>query len=108
MSLFDLFGKKETIDSGVKKCRETEGALLIDVREIEEYQAGHIPGSLNMPLGLVTMMAADYAQDKNTPLFVYCRSGARSGKAEEALKEAGYANVTNIGGITEYRGEIER
>lgn len=102
MSLGRLFGKKETIEDGVKLCRSLSGAVLIDVRTHEEYVRGHIPGSRNFPLdGLQEMRL-----DKKTPVFVYCQSGARSRMACLALKQAGY-EVTDIGGISGYKGELE-
>ena len=45
---------------------------------------------------------------KDTPLFVYCHSGARSSQAVRALTRMGYNNVKNIGGIAAYTGEVER
>ena len=53
-------------------------------------------------------MAAGLAEDKETPLFVYCYSGARSGQAVHVLRRMGYANVKNIGGIAAWTGEVER
>lgn len=48
------------------------------------------------------------APDKSTPLFLYCRSGARSAQATNQLQRAGYSNVKNIGGIVNYSGAVER
>jgi len=106
MGFFD-FLKPADIGRGVEQYRETPGAVLIDVREADEYAAGHIPGAVNVPLSALTGIAAA-APDKNSPLFVYCLSGGRSSQAVSALKSAGYVSVTNIGGIGAYRGEIER
>lgn len=106
MGFFD-FLKGPDIDQGVQEFRETSGAVLLDVRTPQEYQEGHIPGSVNAPLqtlgGENTLPA-----DLNTPLFVYCHSGARSGQAVRLLARMGYANVKNIGGIAAYTGKTER
>lgn len=106
MGLFD-FMKSHDINEGVKTCAATSGAVLLDVRNPDEYAAGHIPGSVNLPLSEIRS-AEDRFPDTDTPLYVYCLSGARSSKAIAALKEMGYTNLTNIGGIRAWRGDIER
>ena len=106
MGLFD-FMKLPDINEGVKSCAETHGAVLLDVREPDEYAAGHIPGSVDLPLSQIKS-AEDRFPDTDTPLFVYCLSGARSGRAITALKEMGYTNLTNLGGIRAWHGEIEK
>ena len=65
------------MNDGVEQARQTPGALLLDVRTPEEYAAGHVPGSRNIPLDCVGQAELD----REAPLFVYCRSGARSGQA---------------------------
>ena len=106
MGLFD-FMKSPDINEGVKICEETQGAVLLDVRDRDEYAAGHIPGSVNLPLSEIRS-AEDRFPDVDTPLFVYCLSGARSSKAIAALGEMGYTKLTNLGGIRAWRGEIEK
>ena len=106
MGLFD-FMKSPDINEGVKTCAETQGAALLDVREPDEYAAGHIPGSVNLPLSEIRS-AEDRFPDTDTPLFVYCLSGARSSKAIAALKEMGFMSMANLGGIRAWRGEIEK
>ena len=68
---------------------------IIDVRETEEYQSGHINGALNIPLGNISQCQIN----KQNHIAVYCRSGARSQRALDILKENGFVNVTNIGGV---------
>ncbi len=94
------------INAGVEKYRATPGAVLLDVRAAQEYRQGHIPSSVNLPLDRIGQ-ADMYFEDRDTPLFVYCYSGARSAQAAAALKSMGYANVVNIGGIADYRGATE-
>ena len=106
MGLFD-FLKRPDINEGVRRCQETSGAVLLDVRTREEYSQGHIPGSRNLPLG-ETGQLAQWAPERSTPLFVYCLSGARSAQATAQLRRMGYEHVTNIGGISGYRGKVER
>lgn len=106
MGLFDLI-KPHDINKGVKLCAETAGAMLLDVRNADEYAAGHIPGSVNLPLPGISE-AEQRISDKSTPLFVYCLAGTRSSRAINALKVMGYTNLHNIGGIRAWQGEIER
>ena len=100
------FLKGPDIDQGVKEFRETSGAVLLDVRTPQEYQEGHIPGSINVPLQSLST-ADQIPAGKNTPLFVYCRSGARSGQAVRLLAQMGYTGAKNIGGIAAYKGKVE-
>lgn len=95
------------MDAGVEQCRQTPGALLLDVRTEGEYAEGHVPGAKNLPLQALEGIAA-LAPAKDTPLYVYCRSGARSDQAAGQLQRMGYTRVTNIGGIMNYRGKVER
>ena len=106
MSILDLFQTPDINDCAAL-CAEKPGAVLLDVREPDEYAAGHIPGSVNLPLSVIAA-APKRVPKKDTPLFVYCLSGNRSSSAVGALKSMGYTNVTNIGGIRSWRGEIER
>lgn len=106
MGFFD-FLKSPDINQGVQECGATPGAILLDVRTPQEYREGHIPGSKNIPLQ--TLDGAEIpAARKDTPLFVYCYSGARSRQAVGLLAQMGYANAKNIGGIAAYTGKVER
>lgn len=102
MSLFQA----NDINAGVAEYQKTPNAKLIDVREADEYAAGHIPASINIPLSSIGK-AKEEITDLDTPLFVYCRSGNRSGQAVAWLKQAGYSKVKNIGGIADYSGKTE-
>ena len=106
MGFFDLF-KQPDVNQGVKKYQSTSGAGLLDVRTPEEYRSGHLPGSKNIPLQAIDKVAS-VAENKDTALYVYCQSGARSRQAAGMLKQMGYTNVNNIGGIATYAGKVER
>lgn len=106
MGLFSWFASPD-IHDGLEAYRTSPGAVLLDVRTPQEYGEGHIPGSVNLPLQEINRID-EVVQEEDTPLFVYCYSGARSGQAVHALKRAGYTSVTNIGGISGYRGKVER
>ena len=106
MGFFD-FLKAPDMNEGLKRFSATPGAVLLDVRTRSEYAGGHIPGSRNIPLQEI-QKAPSVIPRKDTPLFVYCYSGARSRQAVNRLQKMGYTNVTNIGGISAYSGKVER
>ncbi|ROS04868.1 phage shock protein E [Sinobacterium caligoides] len=72
--------------------------IIIDVRTSEEYQAGHLDAAVNVPYDVIAKHIAELADDKNTEIVLYCRSGRRSGVALETLRGLGYVDVTNVGG----------
>ena len=106
MGFFD-FLKQPEVNQGVKDYKNTAGAVLLDVRTPEEYSEGHIPESKNVPLQTLDKVRS-VVENKDTVLFVYCYSGARSRQAVVALGQMGYTKVNNIGGISSYRGKVER
>ena len=106
MGFFD-FLKRPDINQGVKEYSATEGAVLLDVRTPDEYRQGHIPGSKNVPLQSIDKVTV-MINNKATPIFVHCLSGARSRQAAAVLQQLGYTNVKNIGGISAYAGKVER
>ena len=106
MGFFSFLQTKD-INSGVRSYLSTEGAVLLDVRTPEEYAEGHIEGSQNIPLQNIES-AETVIKDKDTPIFVHCRSGGRSAQATSILKKMGYTNVEDIGGILSYRGKVIR
>ena len=106
MGFIDFFEQPD-INKGVMEYRNTNGAVLLDVRTPQEYREGHIPGSKNVPLQQLDKIRS-VADNMNIPLFVYCHSGGRSRQAVSMLQHMGYHNVQNIGGITAYSGKMER
>ncbi len=106
MGLFS-FLKPRDINAGVKEFYSTKGAILLDVRTSEEYAEGHIEGSTNIPLQSMEQ-AERVIKEKGTPIFVHCRSGGRSAQATGILKQMGYTNVKDIGGILSYNGKVVR
>ena len=106
MGFFDLF-KQNDINQGVKDYHNIPGAVLLDVRTPQEYREGHIPGSKNLPLQTIDKVDS-IVENKDTVLYVYCHSGARSRQATAMLQHMGYTNVQNIGGIAAYQGKVER
>ena len=101
-----LFTSAADINKGVEEFQATPGAVLLDVRTPEEYAGGHIPGSISIPLAALPARYNELGA-LDTPLFVHCLSGGRSGQAVRFLKSVGYTNVKNIGGINAWRGKVE-
>ncbi len=106
MGLFDFLHKID-FHQELENYKKTKGAVLLDVRTPEEYKSGRVPGSKNLPLQQI----ADIQKriyNKTTPLYIYCHSGARSRQAVAAVRQMGYTNVRDMGGIIQYEGRIER
>ena len=75
--------------------------ILIDVRTHAEWDDGHIETAIHIPLDKISNMIEGFIEDKDQVIYLYCRSGNRSGQAEMALKSIGYVNAKNVGGIKE-------
>ena len=107
--MFDLLKNKNSISmkEAEKELQQDPSIVLVDVRSRQEYREVHIPNSLNIPLDQIKMIQ-EKIRDKNSRLFVYCLSGGRSATACMYLEKMGYTDVTNIGGISKWTGEIER
>ena len=94
------------INALLEEYYNTPGALLLDVREADEYAEGHIPDAKNVRLQALRDVLEEI--DPDTPLYVYCQSGGRSFKAATVLRGVGFTNVTDLGGINRYTGEREK
>ncbi|HEU5315449.1 MAG TPA: rhodanese-like domain-containing protein [Chloroflexota bacterium] len=77
-------------------ARAQRGALLVDVREPDEWRSGHAAGARHIPLGQLTRRLAELPEDRE--LIMVCRSGNRSGMAVGQLRRAGYTQVRNLRG----------
>jgi rhodanese-related sulfurtransferase len=86
----------------IQKQTDNKEVILLDVREDSEWEAGHINGAVHIALGAISSETTKELS-KDTPLYVYCRSGRRAGEAEIKLKSLGFSNVRNIGGIIEWQ-----
>lgn len=74
-----------------------QNSTVIDVRTEQEYNAGHLKNSINIPYGEIKDTIGEHVHDKNEKIIVYCRSGRRSDIAKKTLDEMGYTNVINAG-----------
>jgi phage shock protein E len=75
------------------------GATIVDVRSPEEFRDGAYPGALNIPVQVLSGRMGEIPRDK--PVVLYCASGARSAAAARTLKQAGYPDVVNAGGLSD-------
>lgn len=73
-----------------------QGATVLDVRESEEYAAGHLPGARLLPLGVLPVRMHELVKEQ--PVYVVCQSGGRSAQAEQLLAQAGFDARSVSGG----------
>ena len=97
--------KKITSDEA-KNIMLTEKPIVVDVRSWEEYNEGHIPNAISIPLETIENEAETKLKNKDDLILVYCRSGRRSREAALRLIEKGYTNVIDFGGIQDWNGEV--
>ena len=91
-----------------KEMMDSQEVILLDVREQEEYDQGHIPGAVLLPVGTISEETAGAViPDQEDTVLVYCRSGNRSKTAAAALAQLGYTNVYEFGGINTWPYETE-
>ena len=92
-----------------KEMMDTQEVIVLDVREQDEYDSGHIPGAVLLPVGTISEETASAViPEKDDTVLVYCRSGNRSKTASEALAELGYTNIYEFSGINTWSYEIEQ
>lgn len=106
MGIFDLLNGPD-INEGLREYQAEPRAVLLDAREADEYASGHIKGSRNLPLSQFMKVESMFT-DKSLPIYVYCHSGGRSKRMAAGLTKLGFEKVVNIGGITDYKGQLER
>ena len=90
-----------TISPAAARERLKQGALLVDVRTVAEYNAGHLTNAVNIPLGEIKETLPRRVSDKGQVLLLHCRSGRRSGIAEQQLRALGYTNAFNVGSYSD-------
>ena len=92
---------KKIMDSG-------EEHIILDTREQDEFDEGHIPGAILIPYTEIENKAEEMLPDKDKLILVYCRSGRRSKIAAESLAKLGYTNVKEFGGIIDWPYDVEK
>lgn len=95
-----------SMNEAVEMMETEKDYIILDVRTIEEYEEGHIPGAICVPNEIIGENAIGELPDKGQVILVYCRSGNRSKQAATKLAEQGYTNIYEFGGIIDWTGEI--
>ena len=75
-----------------------EKFILVDVREDNEWDAGHLPGAIHLGKGIIERDIEERVPELSTPLVLYCGGGYRSALAADTLQKMGYTNVTSMDG----------
>ena len=98
-----------TAEKAKSMMEEQPDAVILDVREQDEYDAGHIPGAVLLTVGTINEeTAASVIPEKDTVVLVYCRSGNRSKTASQTLADLGYTQIYEFGGIKDWPYEVAR
>lgn len=98
----------ETDQAAAVDAMRQPNAVLIDVRTPEEVAEGTISGSRTIGYEEIGQRIAEVAPDKDTPIVLYCRSGRRSGIAQDTLKDLGYSRVINGGGYLDLKTALHK
>ena len=85
---------------------QDDGHVVVDVRRIDEYESGHIPGAICIPNESIDTAQPEELPNLNQIVLIYCRSGTRSKQAAEKLGKMGYVNLYEFGGIIDWTGEV--
>ena len=81
--------------------------MIIDVRTQSEWDSGHLDKAVHLPLDVFESGIEGLVKDKDATVYLYCRSGNRSGKALKIMQKLGYTNAANVGGIKDARERFE-
>ena len=99
---------EQITQEAAKEMMDTQEVIVLDVREQSEYDSGHIPGAVLLPVGSIDEeTAAAVIPEKDSTVLVYCRSGNRSKTASSTLAGLGYTNIYEFGGINTWPYETE-
>ena len=102
-------GYQQITQEEAKEMMDTQEVIILDVREQDEYDSGHIPGAVLLPVGSIDeTTAVEVIPEKDSTVLVYCRSGNRSKTASSTLAELGYTNIYEFGGINTWPYETEQ
>src|SRR3954471_23290482 len=97
---------REVDGAEAERIRQQPGAVVLDVREPDEYEQGAIPGAVHIPRGQLESNIEGRIPDRATPLVVYCAGGTRSAFAAQTLAALGYTDVVSVtGGFNRWKDE---
>src|SRR5215204_2873766 len=96
--------KAEIDEVNAAEARELTSAAIVDVRERDEWDEGHLPGAIHVPRGSLESRIEQAVPDRTRPVLLYCAAGNRSAFAARTLEELGYKNVSSLaGGFTDWK-----
>ena len=102
-----IFGSFAAFAEDAFKTSNDSNSILVDVRTDDEWNDGYIETAIHIPLNELMQKIELIAKNKEQRIYLYCRSGNRSGKAEQVLQSIGYINARNIGGINEASSKLK-
>ena len=102
-----ITGSFEVLAEPKHEVTQLSNPILVDVRTDTEWNDGYIETAIHIPLDKILEKIEFAAEDKEQTIYLYCRSGNRSGKAEKALQSIGFINAKNIGGIIEASSTLQ-
>ena len=97
--------KQISQEEAAEMMTKDDGHVIVDVRRMDEYIEGHIPGAICIPNETIDRERPEKLPDLDQIILVYCRSGNRSKQASKKLAAMGYRNVYEFGGIITWTGE---
>ena len=98
--------KYVSMDEIVQIMNENSNYIILDVRSMQEYNEGHIPNAICIPNETISEDIINKLPNKEQLILIYCRSGNRSKQAAQKLKNLGYTNLIEFGGIIDWAGDI--
>jgi phage shock protein E len=102
-----VFGSFGAFAEDTLETTQASNPILVDVRTDAEWNDGYIKTAIHIPLDKILQKIELATDNKGQTIYLYCRSGKRSAKAEKALQSIGYINVKNIGGITQASSSLQ-
>ena len=98
--------RRITADEAQVLMQREQDYLILDVRSPEEYEQGHIPHAINIPIERIGDVPPKELPDRNQTIFVYCSKGVRSMNVSNRLAHMGYKNIVEMGGLQDWNGEL--
>src|SRR5437588_11452790 len=94
----DVKAQIREVSAEEARARAEKGAVLVDVREPDEWANGHIPGAVYIPRGFLELRIEEKVPDKSKEVVVYCAGGTRSAFGAKSLQDLGYTSVSSMAG----------
>lgn len=89
---------EELSPQDAQRWQAVTAALVLDVREPDEFAAGHLPGAVNVPRGMLEFRIGELQPDGGAAILLYCKTSGRAALAAQSMQAMGYLNVTSLAG----------